>query len=369
VLARAVEARMLGRPLLEEPFKPTSAPVLLRAERDLRAQVTRLREQLTASSATLHVAPANLRRVVATALTLAGQPPLVERSDGLIEPPLLTRGWERTLEGIEDPLDPEVRRLLTFDGTRAGPDVVHAHLGSRLVDQAQRLLRSAVWGEGTTLARVAGVCADLPEEIRPDELLVAVFTRLVLVGADGARLHEEVLLAARAVPPAGRSRRIEVEERRFDALRQAVETALEPDACVPVAPSAANRLTEIWPDLRGPLAGDVAARATVRKGALERDLTAREADELSRVDAITEHLRRVLTEALAEVIPVQLSFEDLDQPERHQLEADRAAWRARLDGLDTEREHEREAVAYRYQGVRELTFPVAVLLVSSPEKR
>lgn len=369
VLARAVEVRMLGRPILEEPFQPTSAPVLLRAERDLRAQVARLREQLTASSATLHVAPANLRRVVATALALAGQPPLVERSDGLVEPPLLTRGWERTLEGIEDPLDPDVRRPLTFDADRAGPDVVYAHLGSRLVDQAQRLLRTAVWGEVTTLARVSGVCADLPQEIRPDELLVAVFTRLVLVGADGARLHEEILLAARAVPPTGRSRRIEVEERRFDALRQAIETALDPDACVPVVRSAATRLTEIWPDLRGLLAGDVAARAAVRKSALQRDLTAREADELSRVDAITEHLRRVLTDALAEVIPVQLSFEDLDQPERHQLEADRAAWRARLDGLDTEREHEREAVAHRYQGVRELTFPVAVLLVTSPEKR
>ena len=201
VLAQAVESRMLGRPLLDDPFATQPSTPPLRAERDLRDQVARLRQQLTRQHRRSCTSPVpNVRRVVDTALALAGQPPLVERPDGLIEPPDLTRGWERTLEGIEDPLDPTIRRPLTFDAERAGPDVVHAHLGWRLVDQAQRLLRSAVWGEQTTLARVAGVSAELPDDVRPGEMLVTVLTRFVLVGADGARLHEEVLLAARAVP-------------------------------------------------------------------------------------------------------------------------------------------------------------------------
>jgi hypothetical protein len=369
VLARAIESRMLGRPILDDPFAAQPGPSALRAERDLRAQIARLREQLTTSTRTLHVAPANVRRVVDTALELAGQAPLVERSDGLIEPPSLTRGWERTLEGIEDPLEPELRRPLTFDADRASGDVVHAHLGFRLVDQAQRLLRSAVWGEQTSLARVAGVTADLPPDIRPDELLVTVIARLVLVGADGARLHEEVFLAARAVPPTGRSRRLEVEERRFEAVRVAVEAALEPDACRPAPLPAAQRLTDIWPELRDLLASDVAARAVVRKASLERELAGRRVDELGRVDSITEHMRRTLTDALAERAPVQLRFDDLDQPERDQLEVDRAAWQARLDGLDAERDRERTVVERRYQGVRELTFPVAVLLVVHEEPR
>jgi len=38
------------------------------------------------------------------------------------------------------------------------------------------------------------------------------------------------VLAARAVPLTGRSRRLEVEARRYDALRRAVEAALEPNA-------------------------------------------------------------------------------------------------------------------------------------------
>jgi superfamily II DNA or RNA helicase len=365
VLARAVELRMLGRPLFDDPFtaQPSTSP--LRAERDLRDQVARLRQQLTTSTNRLHVTGSNVRRVVDTALALAGQPALIERSDGLIEPPNLTRGWERTLAGLEDPLDPTIRRPLTFDAERASADVVHAHLGWGLVDQAQRLLRSAVWGEQSRLARVAGVSATLPDDVRPGEALVAVLTRFVLVGADGARLHEEVLLAARAVPVAGRSRRLEVEERRFESLRQTVEAALDPDSCQPAAADASERLTSLWPDLRNLLAGDVAARAAMRQSALERDLDERKGEDLERVNAITEHMRRSLADALGDQrSDQQLRFDLLDQPERRQLEVDRDAWKARLDSLDDENQRERAVIERRYLGVRTLTFPFAVLLVT-----
>ena len=368
VLAQAVEARMLGRPVFTDPFatRPTASP--LRAEQDLRAQIARLRAQLSTSIENLHVSARNVRRVVDTALALAGQPPLLDRPDGLIEPPRLTRGWERTLDGLEDPLDPSILRPLTFDAGRGSADVVHAHLGSRLVDQAQRLLRSAVWGEVASMSRVSGVTADLPDDVRPDEMLVTVVTRLVLVGPDGSRLHEEVLVAARAVPEAGRSRRLDVEERRFEAVRIAIEKALEPDACRPVATSDARRLADQWPELRELLAGDVAARAAARKSGLERDLQQREAEELQRVDAITEHMRRTLADALAGApTHYQPTLDELDEPEKEQLLVDRTAWQARLDGLDDERDRERTAVSRRYRGARELTFPVAVLLVTRPE--
>ena len=225
----------------------------MRAERDLREQVARLRQQLSRSTEQLHVAGPNVRRVVDTALALAGQPALIERGNGLFEPPNLTRGWERTLEGIEDPLDPTIRRPLTFDAEKRGPDVVHAHLGWRLVDQCQRLLRSAVWGEQTSLARVSAVSADLPDDVRPGEFLVTVLSRFLLVGSDGARLHEEVLLATRAVPPTGRSRRLEVEERRFEALRRSVEAALEPSSCRPAPTLARRHLAEALAGTAGPV--------------------------------------------------------------------------------------------------------------------
>ena len=319
VLARAVESRMLGLPVLDDPFSVLPGTTGLRAEQDLRGQVARLRQQLITSTQTLHVATPNVRRVVDTALALGrataadrarGRPHRAARADARLgaHPPR-PGGSPRP----KHPSATDLRRRL-----RATADVVHAHLGSRLVDQAQRLLRSAVWGEQATLSRVTGVTADLPEEVRPDEYLVTVVTRLVLVGADGSRLHEEILLATRAVPSTGRSRRLEVEERRFEALRSAVEAALEPDACHPVDTASARRLTTAWPELRQLLSGDVAARAAIRKAALERDLGRREAEELSRVDAITDHMRRTLTDALAEPAPVQLRLDELDQPERRQ---------------------------------------------------
>jgi len=84
VLAGAVEAQMLGRPLLVDPLTVTASPAatLLKAEQNLRAQAQRLRAQLDTSIASLHVAPANVRRVVDTALVLALQPPLTDGEPG-----------------------------------------------------------------------------------------------------------------------------------------------------------------------------------------------------------------------------------------------------------------------------------------------
>ena len=91
-------------------------------------------------------------------------------------------------------------------------DVVLAHLEYPLVAQATRLLRSAIWGGRTTLNRVAALKFTPPPDAGVNGLLVAVFARLVLVGADGRRLHEEIILSGRIVPPAGQSRRVELEE-------------------------------------------------------------------------------------------------------------------------------------------------------------
>ena len=242
VLAHAVEARMLGRPKLIDPLQvtPKASTSLLRAERDLRDQVRKLHDQLDASIRELHVAPANVRRVVDTALALADQPPLADEPDGLIAPPALRAGWERTVTGLADPLDGHLRPF-TFDAKVAEgrDDVVLAHLEYPLVAQATRLLRSAIWGGRAALNRVAALKFTPPADAGVNGPLVAVFARLVLVGADGRRLHEEIMLSARIVPPTGRSRRVELEERRHEALYAAVEAALEPDACR-LAPEAAR---------------------------------------------------------------------------------------------------------------------------------
>lgn len=130
VLAAAVEARMLGRPVMTDPtsLQPSPTVAVLGAEQDLRAASERIRAQLDDSARRLHVAPANIRRVVDVALELAGQPALVDLDAdvgvGLVAPPSLRGGWESTVAGLADPYDGSLRPL-TFDpAVAAGRDDV-----------------------------------------------------------------------------------------------------------------------------------------------------------------------------------------------------------------------------------------------------
>ena len=374
VLATAVEARMLGRPVLVDPMTVTARPdtQMLRAERDLRAEAQRLRAQLDVSTRRLHVTPANVRRVTDVALELAGQPPLVDAGPGHpgeIDPPVFRSGWERTVGDLADPLSGQPRRL-TFDGRVATDrdDIVLAHLEHPLVAQSARLLRSAVWGGRAALHRVSAVRAGLPDGSDIDGLLVAVFARLIVVGADGTRLHEEVMLTGRVLPAdtagRGRSRRLELDAPRNAAVREAVEAALEPDACVPAAEPARLRLAAEWETLQAPLAEDVRVRAAQRLASLARAFSRRAEEDAARVNGVFDQLHAMLRGALAGDGTRQLSFDDLDVDQRQQWERDRLAWQFRLEALPGERRRELDGVSARYAGLRELVFPFAVALVA-----
>jgi superfamily II DNA or RNA helicase len=366
VLAHAVEARMLGRPVFTDPLavKPTTTSSMLRAERDLREQIHRLRVQLDASVEHLHVAPPNIRRVVDTALAMAGQPPLADLpgpGKGLIAPPALKAGWERTVTGLADPLSGQPRPL-TFDQVIADDrdDVVLAHLEHPLVSQSTRLLRSAIWGGRANLNRVAALRFTPPDEAAIDGPLIAVFARLVVVGADGGRLHEEVMLAARVVHPNGQSRRIELDQPRYAHLRKAVEDALEPRACRLAPAGVSEQVARGWAELEPLLAGDVQHRARQVRESLQRTLNRRCDEETRAVETVFIQLRRSLGAALDAPEYLQPTLDDYDEPERRQFERDRQAWQSRLDGLDDEQARELTAVENRYASVRELVFPFAV---------
>jgi len=84
--------------------------------------------------------------------------------------------------------------------------VVLAHLGHPLVDMSARLLRAAVWSGLTGLNRVTAVVSDDPAV---EHTLAGAYSRFVAVGADGIRLHEEVLYAGGWLRDDGTFRRVE----------------------------------------------------------------------------------------------------------------------------------------------------------------
>ncbi|OJF10753.1 DISARM system SNF2-like helicase DrmD [Couchioplanes caeruleus] len=363
VLAHAVEARMLGRPVLLDPLQvtPKVSTSVLKAEQHLRAQAERLRGQLDRSIAALHVAPANIRRVVDTALHLAGQPPLVDEGDGTVAPPQLKAGWERTVAGSVDPLS-GTPRPLTFDARELAnrKDAVLAHLGHPLVAQSTRLLRSALWGGRTDLHRVAAVLFTPPPGLNLRGPLVTVFARLVVVGSDGSRLHEEVILAARELPETGRGKRVDLEQRGYTDLRAAVEAALEPGACRPAPPPLRAAFAQRWPELTDRLVADIQARATRQRESLRHKLDERLNTDLHRTNVVFDQLRATLDSALADPGNVQLTLDGLDQDETRQFERDRRAWQERRDRLDENRATELTALHKRYADVHGLVFPFAV---------
>lgn len=169
-------------------------------------------------------------------------------------------------------------------------------------------------------------------------------------------------MAGRELPPRGPTKRMDLQRASYGALRDAVEAALEPDACRPASASDRDRLAQRWDELTPRLVEDLRLRATTQKDARGADLAAQHTRAATHTNAVFDQLRATLTAALADDGAVQLAFDDLDRAERQQFERDRRAWQERLDTVEEARERELALLARRYGDIRELVFPFAVVL-------
>jgi hypothetical protein len=362
VLAAAVERRMLGRSdptFYIDAVQPKSiVREALKMERQLREEADRLRATLAESAQELHSTPPDVERVVRVGLALGRQSPLTpeidERSEARVwRVPPLTGSWSRTTAGLTD-RDYGQRRI-SFDASIAASrsDLVLAHLNHPLVAMATRLLRAEVWGAGN-LARAASLLLDDPRLTDP---VIAAYSRLVLVGSDGKRLHEE-LFAAGGWLRGSSFARLGVNE-----LAGILDAALGPDARPKESTNVVRQeLATNWPRISGSLDAAINARAREREASLERTLAKRQTDEESRTARLLEAFEQSLRAALSEQATTQqMSFADLNTDERAQLEQDRSAWQERLAALPGERSAELTAIAKRYESVRVLWFPAAVV--------
>jgi len=387
VLSKEVQRRMLGEPVtidVETAGKAGAGAATsdMPIETDVRAQVRRLRENLDETVKELGIVPQRVKRVVDTALSLARQQSLTEHLDekelaeGLFQVPTLTGSWARASEGLLEKLrtenghrsDEPPRQLpVTFnpDVVRGRDDVVLAHLNHPLVAMSTRLLRAAVSNDDIGLRRVTAVISDEPGL---EDVLVGAYSRFVLVGSDGIRLHEEVLHAGGWAPESGRFRRLE----NLTILGEHLDRALANGKPLPEPVWA--RIAERWPRVKDGLLAAIDWRTNQRRESLSRKLAQREEEERKRIVANIEQFAATLRSKLAEdeedAMDALFSMADVakTREERAQYRRDRRSWRERLESLESERDRELEVIARRYRNPEPHKFPVAVVVVVPTEE-
>jgi hypothetical protein len=357
VIAGQVTDAMLGK---RRNLDTTTAEAEGQAIRRRLSFERRLREELADLAASydetrdeLRLRPENIHGAVSLALELAHQLPLSPRPDGTYVVPQLTGSWARCLEGLERPFTHEMRPI-TFDPeiARGRDDVVLCHLGHRLVQMSLRLLRAEIWRESdgggmrrVTARRVTATAIADQDLTAP---VAVVHARLVVTGADGHRLHEELVRAGVAVSNRG-TRRLNVGE--VDALIAELRIgAIEGEL--------AAKLVDLHRRTAPMLTTAYEARARERTESLQRSLERRRDEEIEKITSVLEDLRERIRAELDEPEPEQQSL--WEQDERRQRESDRAFLEQRVATIPEEIEREVELLHRRYADPTWHVFPAGV---------
>ena len=360
VIAEQVEEAMLGRrtTLSTERAEKESEPIrrMLKFERDLQKQVQALMQQYRETRKELRLSPENVQKVVEVGLALAGQPPMApaRTEDGkpCFRLPPLKGSWAACTEGLEHPFKKEIRPV-TFDESvsRGRDDVVLAHLNHRLPQMCLRLLRAEVWAERgrSKLHRVTARV--VPNEVL-DAPAVVAHARLVVIGGDSHRLHEEVIAAGGLIKDARWGGRLGVGH---------VESALAGATDDPPSERVRAKLLELYPSLASSLASALEARMKDRVDGLHKRLAERADKEARDIESILTELKKSIEAELNDPAYIQpLLFDD---PEMERFERNKEAMRARVREIPGEIERETAAIRARFADPQARMFPVAVTFV------
>ncbi len=366
VIAAQVEEAMLGRRkaldthLAEREAEPVRK--MLKFERDLRKQLEKLHDQLTETKRELRLSPENIQKVVEVGLELAGQPPLQPAEvQGLWPDPAGRRAscpvfhlppfqgsWALCTEGLAHPHTGEIRPI-AFDPTildGRDDDVVLAHLNHRLVQMCLRLLRAEVWSQGSHQKLQRVTARLVPDHVLTTPAVIA-HARLVVLGGDNQRLHEEVILAGGTLRE-GRLARMNVGE---------TKTAMDSALAEASTEYTQKLFQSLWPNLSGPLFNALEARMADRTKGLQKHLDERAEQEVQNMAAVLRELEKTIREQLDEPV-TQLEF--WTAPEREQLELNRQCLRQRLEQIPAEIDRETANLRARFRDPAPRLFPVAV---------
>ena len=343
------------------------AKKMLSLEKELTARIAKLHENLQRSRDDARLTPENVRKAVETALALAGKPPLTPaKLPGLPDGtawtvPTFTDSWSDAALGLKHPHTGVVRPV-TFDGEaiKDRDDVVLAHLNHSLVRMSLRLLREEVWktGASSKLNRVA--VRSVPGLEQP---MVYVYSRILIVGGDHLRLHEELTYSGGEM---------KADSYRREPVLSTLQKYLEASHPVDDVPeSVFGVLQSRFKKYEDSITKTYEARSKDRLESLLSTLEHRRDSEIKDINQLLDDLEKNIKKELdIEANPeqyYQMTF-DFAEEEVKELKRDFAALRARLDQIPEEREKEVAIVERHYSNPRHLTFPAAVLFLIPENK-
>lgn len=368
VIAHQVEQKMLGRRTewteTDSEISSLAGVARLRTQHELNHRVKELANKLTGSRDRLDLTPDTLERVVRTGLDLAHRKDLIDAeapkdvTAKCFRLPELAGAWASARNGgLAHPVT-GVERLATFDpdAVVGRNDLVLLHLKHPLVDLCLTLLREELWSQGSKLSRVTA------RVVESDVLKVPAVVahgRVVVTGAEGTRLHEEVLLAGGRIDEGSFAR---AKEEEIDRWMAAASERLAPE---PVR----ERLVQMWPDLDKAVGGALQQRAGQRFKAVQRDLDRKREQEVEAIGLVLDELAEGIEAALDDT-PRWEQTSLFEVREKEQLRQDREALQARLKEIPERKKEEQEALRHRYDKPEPRWFPVAVtFLVPAAVKR
>lgn len=357
VLAQQVEEATLGRRVTLETTQAEqeAAPLrwMLKFERDLQKPVQALPAQYWETRRELRLSPDNIRHVVEVGLALAGQPPLEPTTTADGQPcfrlPALKGSWAACAEGLEASYMGDIRPI-TFEKTitKGRDNMVLIHLNHRLTQMCPRLLRVEVWaGEGRA-KRNRVTARVVPDDILDTPAVIA-HARLVVLGGDGCRLHEEVIAAGGFIHNGRWSGRLTVGQ-----------TAAALDGATRREPSAAvkARLLEQYPSLKSDLTAAMDVRRKQLVEGLQTRLAERAEKEVADITSILMELKRAIEAELENPAYIQPMLFTTEEQER--FERNRDAMRAHAAEIPEEIQRETAAIQARFANPQAHLFPVAV---------
>ncbi|NQU26464.1 MAG: SWF/SNF helicase family protein [Candidatus Nealsonbacteria bacterium] len=360
ISANRVEAAMMGRE--DSPDSTSQAdnmvePVrkILKCERNVAKRAQELLDQYDKTQKELRLSPENIQQVVEVALIVAGQHALVPANEHNRKPaftfPKLDRSWAACAEGSEHPRTC-IGRPITFHhaAAKGQDDVVLVHVNHRLVLMALHVLRDQMWSREGRKPLYRITARVVPDQVL-DTLAVVAHARLVMIGSDIHRLHEEIIMAGGIITERGFSRMNvrHVEE----AMAATAATAKDEE----VPQTMKHRLLGSWNELALPLQQFLAVCMKNRTKDLRNTLSEREDKEANDIKAILTELKRAIE---AELNNPEPELPDMTDQEKEQCEFNEMALRERVQAIPEEIERETKAIRARYKDIQSRMFPIAV---------